>query len=266
MTWSYLNVPNISTRGVAIHPRHPRIVYVTGAERGIGIFKTTDGGQTWLPLGLDQHYVIGLTMDRRDPDILFAALRGEGIARTIDGAQTWSMVFDLATENVVIDPSDSNTVYAATGEEGVAGLGHGVFKSTDRGLTWIAMNVGLTNLNVWRLTIDPRDPETLYAGTIGRGVFKSTDGANSWSATGLGGRISSIVVHPHHGNIVYASDVSTGIYKSRDGGLTWVQKNKGLTSTLVSRLTMHPKDPNVLYATTEERGVFATYDGGRTWR
>src|SRR5262249_29999223 len=72
---------------------------------------------------------------------------------------------------LAIDPHTSTTLYAGTGG--------GVYKSTDGGRQWTAMNTGLADRNVEVVVIDPHTPTILYAGTYG-GVFKSSDGGGSW--------------------------------------------------------------------------------------
>ncbi len=64
--------------------------------------------------------------------------------------------------------------------------GGGVFKSTNGGAAWSAVNTGLTNTDVYALAIDPATPSTLYAGTVSDGVFKSTNGGAVWSAVNTG--------------------------------------------------------------------------------
>ena len=75
---------------------------------------------------------------------------------------------------LAIDPATPTTLYAGTAS--------GVFKSTDGGGSWRAVNAGLTALHVRALALDPATPTTLYAGTYGGGVCKSTDGGGSWRA------------------------------------------------------------------------------------
>ena len=79
---------------------------------------------------------------------------------------------------LAIDPATPTTLYAGTGG--------GVFKSTNGGGNWSAVNTGLTNTNVYALAIDPATPTTLYAGTHDGGVFKSTNGGGNWSAVNTG--------------------------------------------------------------------------------
>ena len=79
---------------------------------------------------------------------------------------------------LAINPETPDTLYAGTD-------GGGVFKSTDGGTNWTAMNNGLTNPAINALAINPQTPDTLYAGTDGGGVFKSTNGGMNWILIGL---------------------------------------------------------------------------------
>jgi hypothetical protein len=100
---------------------------------------------------------------------------------TVASAQTWTSNGPEGgyIQALAIDPTTPATVYAGT-------PGGGVFKSTDGGASWAAVNSGLTNTNVFALAIAPTTPTTVYAGTIHGGVFKSTDGGASWAAVNSG--------------------------------------------------------------------------------
>jgi hypothetical protein len=77
---------------------------------------------------------------------------------------------------LVIDPSNPSNLYG--------GSSNGMFKSSDGGTSWMAMNTGLANPLIQSLTMDPTDSSTLYAGTTSGGVFKTTNSSASWQATG----------------------------------------------------------------------------------
>src|SRR6266852_3350799 len=124
---------------------------------------------------------------------------------------------DAFVNALAIDPRTSTTLYAGTNG--------GVFKSTDGGNTWSAVNTGLPALFVNALAIVPTTPTTLYAGTgiSGGGVFQRTDGGNTWSAV-----------------------------------------NTGLTTPYVDTLAIDPRTPTTLYAGTVDGGVLTSTDGGNT--
>jgi hypothetical protein len=155
---------------------------------------------------------------------------------------------------LAVDPNTPTTLYAGT-------YGGGVFKSTDGGATWSAVNTGLSNKSVWALAIDPTAPNTLYAGTYG-GVFKSTDGGASWSANGLTGNgVFALAIDPNTPTTLYAG-TNGGVFKSTNSGATWSATGTGPTN--VRALVIDPTTPTTLYAGTNG-GVFKSADGGVNW-
>ena len=151
-----------------------------------GVFKSTDGGTTWNRIGLSGSAVKLLVIDPDRPSVLYGVTennygvpRGfKGVFKSTDSGANWSAINDgLASllesgssmTALVLDPADSNILYAGT-------AGGGVFKSTDGGASWIPLNDGLMNLDVRSLAIAPGSRHTLYAGTSG-GVFRIIDDA-----------------------------------------------------------------------------------------
>jgi photosystem II stability/assembly factor-like uncharacterized protein len=115
--------------------------------------------------------------DQHTPPTLYAATGNSGLFKRQLTDGNWRGLMDgLAVWRVVFDPQSPSTLYAATWA--------GVWKSTDAGATWSALNTGLTNTDVRSLAIDPLTTTTLYAGTP-IGLFKTTDGGETWSLTGL---------------------------------------------------------------------------------
>src|SRR5262249_56238059 len=104
---------------------------------------------------------------------------------------------------------------------GGGGGSEGACKGRDGGARWSAVNAGLTHRNVWWLSIDPRDPSTLYAGTQGGGVFRSTDGGATWSAESAGLTnltVLSVAIDPRHPSTVYLSTGGNSVFASRGRG------------------------------------------------
>ena len=132
---------------------------------------------------------------------------------------------------------------------------------------WNATGLGDPYVN--SLTIDPTNPETLYAGAWGR-VYKSTDGGVEWNDAplpvpdnGPDSVATILAIDPASPNIVYAVADSI-VFKSADGGLTWNEANDGLTDLHVSALAINPAEANTLYTGTES-GVFKSTNGGVSW-
>ena len=122
-----------------------------------------------------------LVVYRCSMTILFIGLLGLFVAGIADaGVNHWTATGPCGgnIEALAIDPHTPATVYA--------GNDAGVFKSTNGGENWTAINTGLTNAYVYALAIDPKTPATVYAGTIGDGVFKSTNGGENWTAINTG--------------------------------------------------------------------------------
>jgi photosystem II stability/assembly factor-like uncharacterized protein len=162
---------------------------------------------------------------------------------------------------LAVNPATPSTLYAGTD-------GGGIFKSTDAGGTWSAVNTGLTSPNVRALAINPTTPATLYAGTVfGLGVFKSTDSGATWTVanTGLTSHyVDSLAINPATPTTVYAG-TDGGVFRSTDAGATWTAVNTGLTNLVVYALAIDPVTPTTLYAGTNGSGIFKSTNGGSNW-
>src|SRR5688572_6089564 len=124
---------------------------------------------------------------------------------------------------VVVDPQTTTTLYAGThtDESGSGITDGGVFKSTDSGRNWTAVNSGLGEIHIRALVIDPIDPLTIYAGTRDNGVFKTADGAKTWRSVNVGLTslaVQALAIDPVNTNVVYAGTRDAGIFKTADGG------------------------------------------------
>lgn len=258
---------------LALDPKHPATVYA--GTMGDAVYKSPDGGQRWIAhnAGLKEHVSVvnRFVFDPRDSETVYAATT-VGVFRSTDGGRLWDermtgmkevhIVFTLAT-----DPARPHVFYAGTTG--------GAYRSTDRTATWKKINDGLIPaeildaslaLGVSALAIDPRNPDTVYAGT-NNGLFKTTNMGESWTRIGLSladQYISSLVIDPTNPSILYAGG-RAGIQKSLDGGQTWQAMNQGLETLNVRTIVMSPRDPQTLYAGTNGSGLYRSTDGAGTW-
>src|SRR5262249_4258450 len=166
---------------------------------------------------------------------------------------------------LVIDPQNTATLYAVR-FDGI------IFKTTNGGRSWATIN---NPFPADTLTVDPRDPNTLYAATP-FGAFKSRDGGVSWSAINSDLRatpIVSAVIDPQSPETLYASTRFSGfpgVAKSIDRGKTWAPSSSGIKGT-PETLAIDPQTPSILYAGTEvvdcenPGGVFKSIDAGLSW-
>jgi hypothetical protein len=174
-----------SISALAIDAQNPSTLYVAANWK---VLKGTDRGTSWnelpVPLdslvnpqgeGCDECLAVGLlAVDPQNSSTVYAC-GSVGVLKSVDGGATWNAMnsglpwvpaqWDTITA-LVIDPQNSNNVYVAiTGR---------VFRSTDGAAHWSEVNTGLTVTSVNTLALDPKDPRTVYAGTLGGGIFAIT--------------------------------------------------------------------------------------------
>jgi photosystem II stability/assembly factor-like uncharacterized protein len=236
-TWVPLfdNQPTGSIGAIAVAPSDPNILYV-GSGAGIirpdlavgdGVYKSTDAGKTWTHLGLrDSQMIANIEVDPKDPNRLFVAALGHpygpnperGIFRSTDGGSSFQKVLYVdeytSGNDVRIDPSQPDTVYAALWQQqqgffengAFGGTDGGIFKSTDGGSTWKKLAGGLPPIIEANLAIAPSNPKTIYATVAVGGPAAETP-----AAAGAGGRAPR---GGRGGNISF--------YKTTDGGEHWL--------------------------------------------
>jgi photosystem II stability/assembly factor-like uncharacterized protein len=275
---------DINVRKLAIDPRNPGTVFALGSGELFGQpAKSTDGGASWSRLNLrlaTNDLVTDLAIDPQDSGVVYAGTAAEGVLKSTDGGASWSPansglpeagVSVLAISGPGPEPT---TVYASTVTDcdDCGDLGDGMFKSTDGGSSWIAINSGLPGGSVAHgrsalsIAVDPKNPATLYIGlswsetrdTYRLGLFKSIDGGTSWKqlSTGLPEEsyFGPLVIDPRDRGTVYLGS-GAGVLRSTDGGETWSAMNSGLPGIYVSSLAIDPQDPNRVYAGTDA-GLF----------
>lgn len=248
LTWEPVAGPAGSyVWAVAVDPTAPGTLYA-GLNAG-GVYKSTDGGQTWQP-------------------------KNDGL-QSLEGERT-GVEHALDVRDILISRAHPGTLYAATWG------GEGLYASTDGGESW-----SQEFIDVW--SGDPADSEQLvnsrryvrvladngtdlFAGTQG-GVFKlvmSEDGP-AWQPTALKGAdrsVRALVIHPTYTQTIYAATLQAGIFRSDDSGISWQPQNTGLeskTARAVNALILDPAQPAVLYAGTWGDGVYRSLDGGAHW-
>ncbi|MCO6492334.1 MAG: T9SS type A sorting domain-containing protein [Phaeodactylibacter sp.] len=259
--WIVRGPGNIGARAnaVAFHPQDENIIYA-GFARG-GVWKTTDGGQNWIPI--------------------------------FDG-----QIF-LAIGDIEIDPTNPDVVYVGTGDPnitGYPGIGNGVYKSTDGGQNW--QHLGLEEQRIIsHIRINPLNPNIVYAAAMGlpfernnqRGLYRSLDGGQSWEQVLFISNQAGVIdlaMHPANPDILYAagwdrvrnnqestiSGPGAKIYKTTDGGDTWTLLQGGLPQENIGRigLAIAPSNPDIVYAlyvgnNSQLFNVYRTDNGGQSW-
>jgi len=275
VNWVAAGTPTlVGVRALAIDPTAPDTLY---AGTFGGLFKSTDAGDTWGAVALDANpwQVYTLALDPSRPETLYVQTFGCGgifcvfgpLFKSTDGGATWKATGSTGIAFVALAIDPTGTVYGAT-------YG-GVFKSTDGGATWTGANQGLTNVSVSALAIDPRAPETLYAGASpvtncdytvcpGTALFKSTNGGRTWNSFDAGlprhSSVAALCIDPTAPETIYAGLSGGGVFKSTDGGATWQAVNLGLADISVEHLALAAT--GTLYAAAYGSGLFKSVGGG----
>ncbi|MCG6957618.1 MAG: hypothetical protein LJF04_16630 [Gemmatimonadetes bacterium] len=298
--------PRVSSMGdLAIAPSDPNQVWAgTGEEDsrnsispGGGIYKSTDGGQTWVFKGLQETQAVGrIVVHPTNPDIVYVAALGHvwgpnkerGLYRTTDGGETWKLVKFISDKagfvDVALDPRDPNVVWASSWERvrgpyflQSGGPGSGLWKSTDGGDTWTEVKGnGFPTAEKGRIgiAISLSNPDVMYCeveakkeadGSGGTGLYRSQDGGSTWEKMNdVDTRpfyYSQVRIDPQDPNRIYFS--STPLQYSNDGGKTY-----GTTTNDIHvddhALWIDPNDGSRMVV-GNDGGVAITYDKGGNW-
>ena len=264
-----------SIGAVAFFPGDPSIIWVGTGEANVrnsvgwgdGVYKSADGGKTFIRVGLEDSYHIARIIAHPDnPDILYVAAQGHlwgysgqrGLYKTTDGGETWQKLSNglpddgkTGCTDIEMDPNDPAVLYAAFWQRlrqphrfDSGGPNGGLFKSEDEGKTWKKLTQGLPEGDI---------------GRIGIAVYRKNPQI-----------VMAIVEHgfqPRRGSKDYEDmkKLGSGIYRSEDGGATWAFVNRYNNRPFYySQIYINPSDDQRVYAMGGQAQV--SYDGGKTFQ
>ena len=260
-TWTHLGLRDgQQIPALVVDPRNPNKLFAAvlghpyGANDERGIFRSTDGGNTWLKvLSVDENTGgSDIEMDPSNPDVLYASL--------------WE-----AREG----PWEDNNEF-----QGTSG---GLFKSTDGGNTWHPLTQGLpNNLTQINVAIAASQPTRLYAtvattergeygSSAGLGVYRSDDAGENWHVATSdsrpamrigGGDLPIPKVDPKNPDVVYSVSIVT--LRSTDGSKTWSSIRGAPGGDDYQNLWINPNDPRIILVVSDQ-GAIVTVNGGQTW-
>jgi len=278
-----------------------RIIYVgTGSaairgnvSTGKGMYKSTDGAETWTFIGLeDAGQIARVRVHPADPNVVYVAATGHpfgrnetrGVFRTIDGGVTWEQVLFLSDRVGAIDLSmnlaDPNELYAAMwrGERkpwtmiSGASVG-GVYKSNDAGDTWVKLTNGLPSGLVGKIgvAISPANPERVWAIVEAEdpeiGLYRSDDAGGSWVKVSTNRGILSrpwyfyyVWPHPTDENVLWIGN--SGLYKSTDGGESF--SSVAMPHSDHHAMWINSANPDIVVE-GNDGGATVSLDGGAMW-
>ncbi|HRY52609.1 MAG TPA: YCF48-related protein [Candidatus Portnoybacteria bacterium] len=251
--------------------------------RDSGVWRSLDNGESWeQKTTISKNQTIStsnistISLDPRDPKIIYLGTRGEGIYKSMDGGEVWYHLDDLNNlalnkranvYDIAIDPKDTSIIYAGVYQDKLGRL----LRSGDAGKNWQEVyRVSREQYAVFAVEIDSYDPSVVYMGTAEGGFLKSTDYGKSWKVIKwFDDVITDIKVNPYDTRTVFVSTFRKGVYKTYDKGGSW-EELTGLDAfpketEEMQVLVMDNKNPNVLYLGAKY-GLLKSVDGGKNWQ
>jgi photosystem II stability/assembly factor-like uncharacterized protein len=302
-TWTPITdgkIPLGSTGSVAVADSDPNIIYLgTGSDgvrsnvsTGRGVYKTSDGGQTWKFIGLYNAGQIGaVRIHPTNPDVVWVAAGGDafksnderGIFKTTDGGQTWRKVLFISDSvgamDVELQPGNPNIVYAWMSHLErkpwtiISGAREGGFyKSTDGGETFSKISNGLPNELIGKanLAVTNANPNRIYAlveAKPGGGFYRSDDAGQTWALINSQSTLiqrpfyyTTLGADPSNADVVYTG--AEGFFKSTDAGKTFTSFRTPHGDN--HDIWINPRDSQIMIQ-SNDGGANVSTDGGRTW-
>ena len=289
LTWEVLfdNEAVYSIGDIAVAPSDPNVLYLGSGEAnnsrstywGNGVYKSTDGGQSWTNVGLPESHHIGrIVVHPTDPNTAYVAALGHlysenaerGLYRTTDGGRHWEQVLapvvhgkTIGVVDVAMDPANPDVLYAATFDKvrvpysyDLGGPGSRVYKSTDGGNNWEMLTNGLPQGMLGRIGIDIylRDPNIVYL---------TVENANKEGMSDEE-RYQELLDHKASRGMIDGE-----IYRSINAGASWEKMNPdslpigGSPGYYYGQIRVDPNDADVIYVVSVS--TMKSEDGGRTW-
>jgi len=288
--WTFIGPSQIPTNGggagitfdVAIDPTNVQKLWLA---TGGGLWKSTDGGNTWSTNTDQQLPALGISdviIDPTNVNNMFIGVNS-GVFKSTDGGTTWNTTgLTQFCKRIIMDPSNSNILIAACGD--------GIYRTTDAAATWtlVLPSTGLIG-SIRDLEFNPATPNIVYASGYSQ-ILRSADNGITWNVITAGLPSTpfgiKLAVTPANPNYVYAlmtsyvfpaSNGFYGLYRSTDAGLTWTTMSttpnimgyditgaaSGGQGAYCMALAVSPLNADEVY--TGGINVWKSSDGGITW-
>jgi len=296
--------PVASIGAIAVAPSNPQLIYVGTGESDIrsslsfgdGVYKSTDGGQTWKNIGLhNSRHISRIVVDPANADVVYVAALGHaygpnderGIYKSSDGGVTWKQILNKNAEtgasDLAIAAGAPNVLFAGmwnarrpvwSSYAPLSGPGSGLYRSTDAGANWTQLaGNGLPDGDWGRVGVAVApDGERVYAlidAGKKSGLYRSDNGGTTWTLANGDSRLTSrswyfnwLTVDPGNPDVIYIPNVA--LYRSEDGGKTVSIVRGAPGGDDYHDLWVDPRDPSHLILGVDQ-GTTLSLDRGATW-
>lgn len=304
ITWSPIfdHEGSYSIGTMEIDPNDSLVLWVGTGENngqrsvafGDGIYKSTDGGQSWKNMGLkDSGHISQIWINPNNSDNVLVAAQGplwsdggdRGLYKTTDGGKNWERILNVdkytGINEFVVNPENPDEIVASSWQRRRhvwvlinGGPGSGIHRTTDGGKNWTKIKSKLPKDHMGRIGLAsaPSHPQRIYAivesNKKEQGVFMSDDFGQNFSKQS--GYMSTspqyyneLVVDPHNPDRVYSLSTFTNV--SEDAGKTWKKLSDKFRHVDDHALWIDPDNTKHLFI-GGDGGVYETYDRGQTWR
>ncbi len=293
-----------SIGAIAVSPSNPSIIYAGTGESDIrsdmssgdGMYKSTDGGQTWLHIGLnDSRQISKIVIDPHNPETLLVAVLGHaygpnperGVYKSTDGGANWIKVLDQGPDKGVADLSmatdNPQILFAATWNTRrppwsvygpIDGPDSGIFRSQDGGSTWSRLSGNGLPAGDWSrpavaVSADGKRVYALIPAKQAGGLYRSDDCGNTWVLANADPRLigrawyfGNITIDPKNRDVFYVPNVA--LYRSEDAGKTLTVVRGAPGGDDYHQLWVDPLDSTRMALATDQ-GTSISLNYGKTW-
>jgi len=296
-----------SIGAIAVAPSDSRTIYVGTGESDIrsdlssgdGVYKSIDGGSTWLHIGLeDTRQISRIVVDPQDSNVVYVGALGHaygpneqrGVYKSVDGGTHWTKVLDVGLDvgisDLAICSANPHLLFAGAWHSHrppwstyapIDGPGGGLYRSQDGGKTWFRLNGnglgnGLPEGDWGRVGVDVApDGKRVYALIQAKkaGLYRSDDGGDNWTLENADPRLTSrawyfnsITIDAHNPDVIYIPNVA--LYRSEDGGKTISIVRGAPGGDDYHQIWIDPKNSASMVLGTDQ-GTTVSLDRGETW-
>ena len=295
---------NVASIGaLAVSRSDPKTIYAGTGETdirsdlcsGTGVYKSVDGGQTWVHIGLDDTRQISrIVVDPQNPSIVYVGALGHafgpnderGVYKSVDGGEHWSKVLDqgpdIGVSDLAICAGNPQLLFAGmwhtwrppwSAYATTDGPGSGLFHSENGGKTWSRLEGnGLPDGDWGRVGVDvAADGKRVYALIQAKksGLYRSDDGGKTWFLANDDSRLTSrawyfnsITIDPNNPDVIYIPNVA--LYRSEDGGKTISIVRGAPGGDDYHQIWIDPRNSSSMVLGTDQ-GTTISLDRGQTW-